>query len=142
MERNFFIVLLLSHNSQYNIGDWCLQTVAPVSVNHGLKLITGYCILLGQRIYQNASLNRLCQYLPSLNIFFNSSCHYLSFLKFFSNRFCRVEKSGVTPHCLYRDSLTLSHASKANLKLIIPLLIQRESVIQIIVLLSRIYHGL
>ena len=38
MERDFFIVLLLSHNSQYNIGDWCLQTVAPVSVNHGLKL--------------------------------------------------------------------------------------------------------
>ena len=80
-------------------------------------------------------------YLLSI-FFFNSFCHYLSFLNFFSNRFCRVEESGVTPHCLYRDSLTLSHASKANLKLIIPLLIQRESVIQISMLLSRIYHGL
>ena len=26
---------------------------------------------------------------------------------FFFNRFCTVEKFGVTPNCLYRDSLTL-----------------------------------
>ena len=43
--------------------------------------------------YRKAYLNWLCQYLSFLNIFFN--------------RFCPVEKGGVTPNCLYHDSLTL-----------------------------------
>ena len=30
-----------------------------------------------------------------------------TFSRYFFNRFCLVEKCGVTPHCLYRDSLTL-----------------------------------
>ena len=34
-----------------------------------------------------------------VNIYLFSIC--------FFNRFCTVEKFGVTPHCLYRDSLTL-----------------------------------
>ena len=32
------------------------------------------CIICGHRIYQKVFFNRLCQYLPFLNIFFNSSC--------------------------------------------------------------------
>ena len=32
----------------------------------------------------------------------------LSFLNIFFNRYCPVVKCWVTPHCLYRDSLTLS----------------------------------
>ena len=39
--------------------------------------------------------------------FFNWLCQYLSFLNIFFNRFCPVEKGGVTPNCLYHDSLTL-----------------------------------
>ena len=54
-----------------------------------------YCIICGQRIYRKASLNWLCQYL-SLSIFF-------------FNRFCLVEECGVTPHCLYCDSITLRY---------------------------------
>ena len=50
-------------------------------------------ITFGQRIYQKALLNQLCQYLSFLNIVFN--------------RFCPLEKCGVTPHSLYRHSLTL-----------------------------------
>ena len=38
---------------------------------------------------------------------FKIECKYLSFLNIFFSRFCLVEKRGVTPHCLYRDSLTL-----------------------------------
>ena len=30
-----------------------------------------------------------------------------NFSQYFFNRLCPVEKCGVTPHCLYRDSLTL-----------------------------------
>ena len=41
-----------------------------------------------------ASVNRLCQYLSFINVFFT--------------RFSQVEMCGVTPHCLYCDSLTLS----------------------------------
>ena len=52
-----------------------------------------YCIICGQRIYQKALINWFCRYLSFLNIFFN--------------RFCPLEKSGVTPRWLYRDSLTL-----------------------------------
>ena len=48
---------------------------------------------LSKSFTQKALLNRLCEYLPFLNIFFN--------------RFCSVEKRGVAPHCLYRNSLTL-----------------------------------
>ena len=40
--------------------------------------------------------------------FINSFCQCLSFRNIFFNRFCPVEKCGVTPHCLYRDSLTLT----------------------------------
>ena len=39
--------------------------------------------------------------------FLNSFCQYLSFRNIFFNRFCPVEKRGVTPHCLYHDSLAL-----------------------------------
>lgn len=52
-----------------------------------------YCIIYGEGIHQKAFLNWFCQYLSSLNIFLN--------------RFCPVEKSGVTPDGLYRDSITL-----------------------------------
>ena len=52
-----------------------------------------YCIIYGEGIHQKAFLNWFCQYLSSLNIFLN--------------RFCLVEKSGVTPDGLYRDSITL-----------------------------------
>ena len=34
-------------------------------------------------------------------------CQYLSFLDIFFNRFCPAKKCEVTPHYLYRDSLTL-----------------------------------
>ena len=30
------------------------------------------------------------------------------FSQYFFNKFCPVEKCGVTPHCFYRDSLTLN----------------------------------
>ena len=33
---------------------------------------------------------------------------------FFFNRFCQMEKCGVTPHCLYHNSLTLSRESDLN----------------------------
>ena len=39
--------------------------------------------------------------------FFNSFSQYFSFLNINFNRFCPLEKRRVTPHCLYRDSLTL-----------------------------------
>ena len=52
-----------------------------------------YCIIYGEEIHQKAFLNWFYQYLSSLNIFLN--------------RFCPVEKCGVTPDCLYRDSITL-----------------------------------
>ena len=38
---------------------------------------------------------------------FNRFCQYFSFLNIFLNMFCPSEKCGVTPHCLYNDSLTL-----------------------------------
>ena len=41
------------------------------------------------------------------NVFLNWLCQYLSFLSILFNRFCPVVKCGVTPHCLYHDSLTL-----------------------------------
>ena len=42
------------------------------------------------------------------SIFFPiDSVQYLSFLNIFFNRFCLVDKCGVTPHFLYRGSLTL-----------------------------------
>ena len=60
-----------------------------------LKLrVMVYCIIWGQQIYQKAFLDSLYKYLSFLNVFFN--------------RFYPVEKCGVTPHCLYRDSLTLT----------------------------------
>ena len=62
------------------------------SVNFKVKE-SRYCIICGQRIYKKAFLNWLCQYLSFLDIFFN--------------RFYLVERCGVTPHLLYRDSLTL-----------------------------------
>ena len=34
-------------------------------------------------------------------------CQYLSVLNIFFNKFFTVEKCGVIPHCLYRDSVTL-----------------------------------
>ena len=46
-----------------------------------------------------------------VNIYFfsiNSFCQFFSFLNIFFNRFCQVKKCGVTPHCLYSDSLTLT----------------------------------
>ena len=45
-----------------------------------------YCIICGQRIYQKA--------------------------QYFFNRFYTVKKFGVTPHCFYRDSLTLKLKNK------------------------------
>ena len=33
---------------------------------------------------------------------------FIFFQYFFFNRFCPVERCGVTPHCVYHDSLTLS----------------------------------
>ena len=36
-----------------------------------------------------------------------SQCQYLSFFDIFLYRFFPVEKYGATPHCLYRDSITL-----------------------------------
>ena len=62
--------------------------------------MTVYCIICGQRIHQIAFLNWLYQYLSFLNIFFN--------------RFSPVEKCGVTPHGLYRDSLTLIYYISSN----------------------------
>ena len=50
-------------------------------------------------------------------VFLNWLCQYLSFLNIFFNRFCPVEKCGVTPHCLCRDSLTLTYSSKQFLML-------------------------
>ena len=52
-----------------------------------------YCIICGQNIYQKNYLSR-CQYLYFLNNLFNG--------------FCPLEQCGVIPHCLYRDSLTLT----------------------------------
>ena len=51
----------------------------------------------------------LCQYLSFRNDFFNRFlnrlCQYLSFVNTYFNRFSPVEKAGVAPHCLSRDSL-------------------------------------
>ena len=62
----------------------------------------------GQRIHRKASLVWLCQYLSFFNAFSNSFSQHLSCLSILFNIFCMVEKRGVTPHCLYRDSLTLT----------------------------------
>ena len=40
--------------------------------------------------------------------FFQSLMSIFIFSQHFLNRFCSVEKCGVTPHCLYYDSLTLT----------------------------------
>ena len=58
-----------------------------------------YCLIFGQRIYQQVFLNWLCQYLSFLDIFF-----YI---------FYSVEKCWATPHCWYRDSLTLNTLKKS-----------------------------
>ena len=58
-----------------------------------------YCLIFGQRVYQEVFLNWLCQ--------------YLSFLDTFFNIFYSVEKCGATPHCWYRDSLTLITLKKS-----------------------------
>ena len=68
--------------------------------------------------------NWFCQHLPFLNIFFNSFCLYFLFSKYshFLNiifkRICPVEKCRVTPHCLYRDSLSLKRLCAAYLLLL------------------------
>ena len=57
----------------------------------------------------SGSIKRLFS-IDCVNAYFfsiNSFCQYLSFLNVFITRFCRVENCGVTPHCLYHDSLTL-----------------------------------
>ena len=54
-------------------------------------------IICGQRIHGKAPLNWFCQYLSFLNSSFN---RFLKSIK-------RLEKCGVTPHCSYRNSLTL-----------------------------------
>ena len=73
-----------------------------------------YCIIYGQRNYQKAFFNWFCQYLPFLNIFFNSFCQYLYFLSIFFKRICPVEKCGVNPHSLCRDSLTLKQKTSTR----------------------------
>ena len=55
-------------------------------------LLTVYCIICGQRVYQKAFLNYVNTYL---------------FSNFFSIVFARWKNVGVTPHCLYPDLLTL-----------------------------------
>ena len=60
------------------------------------------CIICGQRIYQTAIPNWLCQYLPF-------SINSLYFLNIFLNR---IPKFGVTPNCLYRDLLTQNFDKK------------------------------
>ena len=59
-----------------------------------------YFIICCQWIHQIAFLNWLCQ--------------YLSFLDFFKKRFSTVKKCEVTPHCVYRDSLTLIYHISSN----------------------------
>ena len=62
--------------------------------------------------------NPLCQYLSFLNISLNWLGQYLSFINTVFNRFYSMEKFGVTPHCLYRDWLTLKlkfNLSKLNI---------------------------
>ena len=59
-----------------------------------------YCIICGQRIHRTAFVNWSCQYWSFLNIFFN--------------RFSQVEKGGVTPYCLYCDSLTVIYHISSN----------------------------
>ena len=43
----------------------------------------------------------------SIKKLFSINFQQLFFLNIFFNKFCPVEKCVVTPHCLYRDSLTL-----------------------------------
>ena len=77
---------------------------APSFEEHLLLTSTVYCVICNQKTF----LNWLWQCLSFLNIFFgrflNWLCQYLSFL----NRFCPVGKSGISPHYLYGDSLTLT----------------------------------
>ena len=65
-----------------------------------------YCIICGQRIYPIAFLKWFCQYLSFRNIFSIVFPIINLFLIFFSIDLARW-KCGVTPHCLYCDSLTL-----------------------------------
>ena len=52
----------------------------------------------------------------TVNELLNWLCQYLSFLNIFFNRFSLMEKCGITPHCLYRDSLTLKWKTKNKLQ--------------------------
>ena len=61
---------------------------------------TVYCIICGLRIHQIAFLNSLFQYLSFLNIFFNT--------------FSPMEKRGVSPRYLCRDSLALIYHIFSN----------------------------
>ena len=57
-----------------------------------------------------ALLRNIALFMVSRSIkkaFLNWLCQDLSFVDIFFNRFFPVWKCGVTPHCLYRDSLTL-----------------------------------
>ena len=53
-----------------------------------------------QIIYYSADLSQKLFLIDCVNIYL--------FSIFFFNRFCPAEKCGVTSHCLYRDSLTLT----------------------------------
>ena len=67
-----------------------------------------YCYIwfniCGQRIYQKAFLNYV-------NIYF--------FTGFFFNSFCLVEKCGVTPYFLFRDSLTFICLNFMDIQLLV-----------------------
>ena len=86
----FCFFLLFPDKKSLFYSFFCLTFYSPLKLtSHG---ILHY--FYGQRIYQKAFPNWLCQYLPFLNNFFNS--------------IYPVEKCGATQHCQNRDSLTLS----------------------------------
>ena len=68
------------------------------------KLFSTNCV---NNFFPKIFFNR---FLPVKKAFLNWLCQYLSFLNIFFQYILPVEMLWVTPHCLYRDSLTLNIA--------------------------------